>query len=252
MSIRYIVMILEAFMLFTFLISLPVICAGNLTGIIVSMTLLIITARWGEFCGFLSKHWSSAGGKIGIISLGIILALCLIYAVSISVLMYKAQENKPSDPKTIIVLGCKVKGTRPTRMLRRRLDTAYDALKKYPETLCIVSGGQGSNEEVSEAFAMKNYLVEKGISEDRIVMEDKSTSTYENLKFSFEILDKMGLSRDVTIVTDGFHQYRASLIAKSLDAGDVTAFSAHTEAKFLPTYWVREWLGITHYFITEK
>lgn len=84
-----------------------------------------------------------------------------------------------------------------------------------PDTLCIVSGGKGDDEKISEALAMKNYLLEKGMDSDRIIMEDKSTSTYENIQNSLKILDELGMSHDMTIVTDGFHQYRASLIAKA-------------------------------------
>lgn len=252
MSVRYIIMALEVLILFLFFVPLPVICLGNLLGIIVCMTALVITAKWENFCELVSKLWGTAFGKFFVIFMGIFILAGIIYAVILSVLMYKAQENEPAHPQTIVVLGCKVRGEKPTRMLRRRLDTAYEALEKYPNTLCIVSGGQGDNEVVSEAYAMKKYLVEKGIDEDRIIMEDKSTSTYENLKFTYDILEKMGSSKNVTIVTDGFHQYRASLIAKSLDYSDITAFSAHTEARYLPTYWVREWLGLSHYFILNR
>ena len=249
MNTRYIILALEAFMLFTFCVPLPVVCSGNLLGIIFSLMLMTITAKWTEFSAFIVKLWGKTSGKITIISVSILLIACIVYACVLSVFMYKAMNNKPENPKVIVVLGCKVRGETPTRMLRRRLDTAIDALNKYPHCICIVSGGQGSNEVVSESYAMKKYLVEKGISKDRIIMEDKSTSTFENIKFSYEILDRMGYSRDITIVTDGFHQYRASLIAKKLGGENITAFSADTEARYLPTYWVREWLGLTQYFL---
>ena len=96
---------------------------------------------------------------------------------------------------------------------------------------------------------MRRYLVEKGADESRLIMEDKSTNTFENIKFSFAITDKLGCGRDITIVTDGFHQYRASLIAKQEGARNVTAYSANTQSKYVPTYWVREWLGLTHFFV---
>ena len=251
MNTRYIILALEAFMLFTFCVPLPVVCSGNLLGIIFSLMLMTITAKWTEFSAFIVKLWGKTSGKITIISVSILLIACIVYACVLSVFMYKAMNNKPENPKVIVVLGCKVRGETPTRMLRRRLDTAIDALNKYPHCICIVSGGQGSNEVVAESYAMKKYLVEKGISKDRIIMEDKSTSTFENIKFSYEILDRMGYSRDITIVTDGFHQYRASLIAKKIGGGNITAFSADTEARYLPTYWVREWLGLTKFFLFD-
>ena len=173
----------------------------------------------------------------------------IIYVGILSILMYKAQENRPEKANVIVVLGCQVKGERPSRMLRRRLDAAIKAMNDNPDTLCIVSGGKGDDEKISEALAMKNYLLEKGIDSDRIIMEDKSTSTYENIQNSLKILDELGMSHDMTIVTDGFHQYRASLIAKAQGVENVTAYSAYTEPRYLFTYWVREWLGLTHFFM---
>jgi len=191
----------------------------------------------------------SIGGKILLAVIGVAICLCIVLATAFSVSMVKAISAKPDEPDILVVLGCKVKGTRPTRMLRRRLDAAYKYMTQNPDVMCIVSGGQGSDEQLTEAQAMKNYLLEKGISEGRIIMEDKSTSTDENIKNSLAIIDELGLERNITIVTDGFHQYRASLIAKKHGAAEIHAVSAATEPRYLPTYWVREWFGLAHYFV---
>ena len=105
------------------------------------------------------------------------------------------------------------------------------------------------DEVISEGEGMKRYLMRRGISEDRIIVEDKSTSTYENIKNAFEITDAMGLSRDITIATSEYHLYRASLIAKSPGAGEVTSIPSFTDFNLVPAYWVREWLGISHFFV---
>lgn len=249
MTIKAILLALETFLLILFLTPLPIICSGNIAGIIFCFALLVITANFNIFSSLLSKMWTHIAGKITLIFLSLIILAGIIYAAVLSVLMYKAMENEPDDPDVIVVLGCKVNGNKPSRMLRHRLDTAVESLTEYPDAICIVSGGQGSNESVSEASAMKNYMVEKGIDESRIIMEDKSTSTYENIKFTMKILDDLDKPYDMTLVTDGFHQYRASLIAKDLGVGKITAFSAHTEARYVVTYWVREWLGITHFYV---
>jgi uncharacterized SAM-binding protein YcdF (DUF218 family) len=222
---------------------------GNLLGIIVSVMLMIITANWTKFCGIISKIWGHGAGKFGLIFVSTLILAGIIYVGILSILMYKAQENRPEKANVIVVLGCQVKGERPSRMLRRRLDAAITAMNDNPDTLCIVSGGKGDDEKISEALAMKNYLLEKGMDSDRIIMEDKSTSTYENIQNSLKILDELGMSHDMTIVTDGFHQYRASLIAKAQGVENVTAYSAYTEPRYLFTYWVREWLGLTHFFM---
>ena len=252
MTIRHIIMALETIILFLFIAPFPVLNAGNLLGITASTAFLIVTCKWETFKEFIFYIWSHNLGKVFLIFSGIIIIAAMLYFTYLSILMYKAQKNVPKEPTVIVVLGCKVKGDRPTRMLRRRLDAAYEALQMYPNVLCIVSGGKGGDEIISEAEAMKNYLIEKGVDEKRIIMEDRSSSTYENIKFSLNKMDELGLKHDITIVTDGFHEYRASIIAKKLGINSVTAYSAHTEPRYVFAYWVREWLGITKIFITGK
>ena len=249
MSIKYIIMAAEIFCLILFLLSYPIFNSGNAAGLLFFGILLVITDRYKPFCSLIKKLWSHGWGKGIILFVSVFLIAGFTYVGILSARMYKAQKNEPDNAKLIVVLGCKVKGEKPSRMLRRRLDTAYEAMLKNPDAVCVVSSGQGSDEKMSEAQAMRNYLVDKGLDESRIIMEDKSTSTFENIKFTFAITDEMGLGRDITIVTDAFHQYRASLIAKKEGAGDVTAYSAHTEPRYVPTYWVREWLGLTHFFV---
>lgn len=95
----------------------------------------------------------------------------------------------PEDEQlTVMVFGCYVRGEEPGRTLTTRLDAALSLLKRYPNADCIVSGGQGSNEAISEAEAMRRYLVSRGIAGERITLEDRSTNTSENLEYTFAIL----------------------------------------------------------------
>jgi len=95
---------------------------------------------------------------------------------------------------------------------------------------------------------MKEYLVGRGISDERIIMEDKSESTYENLKFSYEIIEQNKLNRKITIVTDAYHQLRAEMIASDMGIESYN-ISAKTSWGLVPTYWVREWFGIVYQFM---
>ncbi len=235
---------LETVLLLVFVVSLPDFNAGNGLGIFGSLVLLGLTLNFGRVKKLAGLAWQNAWGKLGLIALGAVVCFGLIFVAVNSVKMLRAMKNYPTAPNTVIVLGCRVKEQRPSRMLRRRLDTAYGYLAENSRVICIVSGGKGSDETISEALAMKKYLVQKGLDPDRIIMEDRSASTAENLKFSMEIIDGLGLERNVTLVTDGFHQYRAGLIAKKQGAGQVNALSARTNPRFLPTYWVRELLAI--------
>ncbi|MBR1723808.1 MAG: YdcF family protein [Ruminococcus sp.] len=230
----------------------PVFNVGNVAALLFCGLLILATVFSSQLGGALK---SIAGHRVGVAVLaavGVLFVAAVVYVTVLSVKMYSQQKNEPDEPELLIVLGCKVRGTRPTRMLRRRCDAAVTAMNAHPDVLCVVSGGQGRGEDISEAEAMKRYLTSYGIDESRIIMEDKSTSTAENIRFSFDITDRLGLGRDITIVTDGYHQYRASLIAKKNGAESVTAYSADTEARFIPTYWVREWFGLTHFYILGR
>ncbi len=230
----------------------PVFNIGNVAALLFCALLIAITIFSSETSSLISALASHKLGFAVLIAIAAILTAVTVYVVILSAKMYSQQKNEPEKPQLLIVLGCKVKGTYPTRMLRRRCDAAVKAMNADPDVLCVVSGGQGRGEQISEAEAMKRYLTDHGIDGSRIIMEDKSTSTAENIRFSFDITDKLGLGRDITIVTDGYHQYRASLIAKKNGAVSVTAYSADTESRFVPTYWVREWFGLTHFYILGR
>ncbi|WP_432760135.1 YdcF family protein [Lysinibacillus zambalensis] len=115
----------------------------------------------------------------------------------------------------MIVLGAKVKpGGIPSLSLKNRLEEAVKYLKKYPRVKVIVSGGKGEDEDRTEASVMLKYLQDNGIDTNRIVVEDQSTSTYENLLFSKELLPKE--TKKITIVSNDFHLKRAKYLAESL------------------------------------
>lgn len=177
-------------------------------------------------------------------------AVMTLYFAVLSGFMLAAVGNAPEkdSARTVIVHGCQVKKNGPSLMLKERLETAYAYLCENPEAVCIVSGGQGDDEHISEAQAMYDWLTEKGIDGERITKEDKSTSTYENLLYSKELLKAMGKDRRVILVTDGYHQLRASLMARSMGY-DVKGLNADTPALLLPAYWVREWFALTYTLI---
>lgn len=250
MTAENIFLALETIMLSLCLVSLPRINIGNIAGILLTALLFLVTAFYKDIILISHYLWQSFYGKVIVSAVLFIAVFAVVYAVLLTVLMIKAMNSYPKRENVLVVLGCRVKGTKPTRMLRRRLDTAYNYMKKNPNVLCILSGGQGSDEKISEAEAMLNYLLSKGISADRLIKEDKSTSTLENISYSMGILNDLGLPSEITIVTDGFHQYRAQLIARSLNIR-AAAVPAHTEPRYVFIYWVREWLALTRHFVNK-
>lgn len=113
-----------------------------------------------------------------------------------------------------IVLGAKVNGEIPSLALQYRLEAALTYATQYPDVQLILSGGQGSGENISEALAMERFLLKHGIQKERLLVETQSTSTYENILFSKELLSSS--TSAVTIITSDFHLARAKIIAKRL------------------------------------
>ena len=241
-----ILIVIELLAAAAFLAAFPVFNAGNAVGLAVCGAALLLTADiFGARTAICSAWKGSAAARVVICAVIALIAAGVVLAAVLSVKMAAGMKNEPeTPPKLIVVLGCQVRGERPSRMLARRLDIAYDAMERYPEATVVVTGGKGSDEAISEGECMTRYLTEKGADPARIITEDTSTTTYENIRNTFALTDPMGLGRDITIVTDGYHQYRASLIAKKCGAGEVRAISANTEKRFIPTYWVREWLAV--------
>ncbi len=177
--------------------------------------------------------------------------LGIAYVVTATSLMisFSHRQAPASDrPPVVVVLGCQVIGDQPCTLLSERIDTAYEYLCEHPESPCIVSGGQGSDEEMSEAECMYKELVNKGISPDRIYKEDRSTSTRENLQFSKEIMDKENLGDTIVLVTNSWHELRAGMIARDLDISFGTE-GAPTPPWRLPSNYMRELFGIMYQFV---
>lgn len=153
-----------------------------------------------------------------------------------------ADPNRPPG-RDCTGAGCSVKGERPSRMLRQRIEAATEYLEKNPDSKAVLSGGQGPDEKISEAECMRRELVRRGIAADRLYLEDRSTSTEENVAFSAKIIEQNRLNRHVTVVTSDFHCRRGMLLCQR--AG-LTASStpAATDVYLLGTYWMREMLAV--------
>lgn len=155
----------------------------------------------------------------------------------------KGEENLDC----ILVLGAQMKEHGPSRALRKRLDKAIDYAEKNKNVMIIVSGGKGADEHISEAQGMYDYLTKHGIDGNRIMMEDKSTNTAENLKYSSKFIDIQN-SR-IGIVTSNFHVFRATRIAKAQGYQNVCGIAASAEPFLQPTHMTREFFGVMKDYI---
>lgn len=144
------------------------------------------------------------------------LGVGLIGAAVTGVIIVKAGAGQSVPCDYVVVLGAGVNGTVPSLSLRERLDAAYDYLTEFPESICIVSGGQGNGEEISEAQCMFNDLTARGIDENRVWMEEQATDTRENIRFSLDLIEEKTGNRptEIGLVSSEYHLYRANLFAR--------------------------------------
>lgn len=203
--------------------------AGNGAGIVISLAVLYALTHL------------DAVMSMPLIIKAVLLVLALILMtgmVTCFILMCSVFRRKPEGNETVIVLGCRVFGEEPSRILASRIKAAAKWLKEHPESTCIVSGGKGDDENISEAEAMYRGLVNLGIQPDRIIKEDRSATTYENFRFSAKYIHT-----PVIVVTSEFHEYRACLIAKAYGL-EAYALPAYTPWWLLLSYVTREFICI--------
>ena len=172
----------------------------------------------------------------------LILGLLVLAFMSIQVCSGMRQKD---DRKTeyAIVLGAEVKGNRPSRSLLMRLQKAERYALDHPDTILILSGGKGKGEDITEAQCMYQYLTEKGISGDRLVLEERSTTTRENLLFSDELTGCAG--KTCGIISNSFHIRRALLLAEEAGYRDPVGIPAKSDPLLLVHLVVREAAALT-------
>ena len=209
---------------------------------------------WGYLCFFLIAlilihHFLPA------LIWKIVLALTcigLVYFCIVEIPIIKnARTDKDAERPYLIVLGAAVYGDQPSLTLVRRLEGALQYLETCPDSVAIVSGGMGRGETVTEAQAMHDWLIGRGIPEARILMEPRATSTQENLAFSFALIRERGDEPDgnVAIVSSAYHLFRAKSMAKlqGVTAAGVAAPWGRTMVML--NYFIREAFGVTHLWV---
>jgi uncharacterized SAM-binding protein YcdF (DUF218 family) len=210
---------------------------ANILGVIMIMFLSNLYKKTGR----LWFRWASWIGKI---------AYCLFLLSFILIegfIIYELQESKKVDPHNIdfvIILGAGLHGEKPSKTLETRLEAGAHFLMVNRDIPVVVSGGQGPGESISEAAAMGMYLKNAGIEENRIFYENKSTTTYENLKYSKQLIEQLGLKEPtVLIITNDYHIVRAKMIAKEVGFRN---YGLGADSPFFVkiNYFIREYFGI--------
>jgi uncharacterized SAM-binding protein YcdF (DUF218 family) len=174
----------------------------------------------------------------------------VIFVFFQSMILYKMHDAPKDGADYILVLGCQVAGEYASLPLLRRGYTAVRYLKKNPETKAIVTGGQGPGENIPEAEALRRLLLENKIDKERILLEDKSRSTFENLILSNELYNL--LDKNVVIVTSDYHIFRSLSMAKKLKYKNISGLPSKSQLSVLPAYLLREYVTILYYKISGR
>ncbi len=199
-------------------------------------------------------------GKRPAVWLKTLLLLILVGIISFLMLfglvVSGGHDQIDGQPEVMLILGCQVKPWGPSILLQDRLNTALDYLEEHPEMTVVVSGGQGPDEPMTEAQAMAEYLMERGISETRIFREEESHNTAQNLRYSGQLLEEEGYDpekTEVLVVSNGFHLTRARMLADRMGFEEVSTLAA--PSSHLPSrvkMYVREPLALVKSFLFDR
>lgn len=219
--------------------------------LVVWYLLAVFFLLWGAFYEPVTRFCAHGVGRFlqYLLLLGVLVFLGLAVFVAAAGGAHRATGNE----QAIIVLGAGLKGDTISNVLCRRLDAALEFAGAHPELPVVVTGGQGPGENRPEAHAMREYLLQHGLEPSRVLAEDRSTSTQENLRFALQVLAENGYHdvRRVAVVTNRFHCYRARLIAgrQGLEAATVPASLRWDN---IPSCYVREVLAVLFYWIIRR
>lgn len=147
----------------------------------------------------------------------------------------------------VVVLGAQVHKTRPSLVLRYRLDKAIEYLDANPNTICIVSGGKGPNEPFPEAQGMAEYLEQHGVAKSRIIRESKSETTKQNIEYSSRLIEKRDAS--IGVITNDFHMFRALQIAHGEGMPNAVGIAAGSPKDMLANNMLREFFAEIKYLL---
>ena len=181
------------------------VCAG-IAGVILCYFLLCLLGR---------NHMMAAKVLKTVLSSVICIGL-LAGAITLGVIEKAATGQENVNNEYLVVLGAGVRGSTPSTILQNRIDAAVEYLRAHPDVTCIVSGGKGSGEDISEAQCMYDHITAAGIDGSRIWMEDCSTSTWENFIYSLDLIEEKTGTRpeSFSVLSNEFHLYRAGLVAE--------------------------------------
>ncbi len=223
----------------------------HFVGELISLSALAL-AGYGSVCLLgLNKRWAKMARRLKKCFLAALVLFFFSFACIQGVIVAHSY-SEPYDGDLLIVLGAGLYGSQPSASLISRLQMARDYLECHPQAVAILSGGQGPGEDISEAEAMRRYLVQSGIANDRLLLESRSTNTRENLLYSRELLTNEEHTTQVSlaIVTNDFHQYRAQALARQLNLQTFALAAPTPDVPGLEmNCYIREYFAVVKFYL---
>ena len=201
----------------------------------------------------------TAGRKLLAVLLALIAAGVVFFGAVFGIVAAGSHDEIRGDTvHAVVILGCQVMPSgQPSILLRDRLEKALEYLADQPEAVIVVSGGQGGNEPISEAQCMYAYLVEHGVASERILREDRSRNTDQNLRNTIELLGEAGYdpTAEIAVVSNGFHLARVRMLWARASGGQdnlstLAAPSSHTPSRL--AMYLREPLALVKSFLFDR
>ena len=177
----------------------------------------------------------------------------IIFITIEGIIIYNGHHYDMKKPQYLVVLGAGLRGSEISTSLLYRLETALEFNEIYPDVKIIVSGGQGEGEDITEASAMRNFLVSNGVDENLIIMENKSRNTYENFLFTKKLLKKQTGKDEfkITVISNNFHMYRAKYLANEVGF-DTLGYPAPAHKSSTLVFYVREFFGVIKAYVFKQ
>lgn len=170
--------------------------------------------------------------------------------------MHGAYDHIDGEPEVMLILGCQVKPWGPSILLQDRLEEGLEYWQEHPEITIVVSGGKGPDEHVTEAGAMAEYLMVRGVPAEDIILEEQSHNTVQNFRYSRILLEEQGYNLEETgvlVVSNGFHLTRARMLAERTGFEEVSTLAApssHVPSRL--KMYVREPLALVKSFLLDR
>ena len=179
---------------------------------------------------------------IRILFLILVIMFSLSFIITEILIISNGKTSRSENANYLILLGAGLNKDKPSLTLIRRIYTALNYSNNNHTAIIIASSGKSGNEIYSEAEIISKFLQDNGINSNRIIIEDKSKNTYENLKYSVKFIDN--IDKKIVIASSDFHLFRAKFIARKMGYKNIGTLASKTPLILLPNYYVREYFAV--------